>query len=135
MDAYNKIILYNDDDIKYLTGTFVQGQITPNYIDCTTCSSNKKEYIRLNTEIAGTINDFKTSETIKLDETLMRRIAKYNKEQELKQIDEQIENKKQKLKELEDLIEDRDKRVKKLKEFVAKLYDLELEDEEEYEGW
>ena len=61
----------------------------------------------------------------------MRRIAKYNKEKECQQLDEKIKEKKAKIKELDDILTDRVGRVEKLKEFIAKIYDIDLYDDED----
>ena len=72
---------------------------------------------------------FEKIENIKLDDTLMRRIAKFNKEQEIKRLEHEIENKKERIKELDDILQDKEGRIEKLKEFVAIIYDIDLEDE------
>ena len=51
----------------------------------------------------------------------MRRIAKYNKEQEIKRLEHEIENKKERIKELDDILQDKEGRIEKLKEFVANI--------------
>ena len=61
----------------------------------------------------------------------MERIAKFNKEQEIRRLDEEIKEKKEKIKELDDILQDKDKRVEKLKEFVANIYNIDINDDEE----
>lgn len=60
----------------------------------------------------------------------MKRIAKYNKEAEIKKYDKIIEEKKKKIQELDDILQDKDKRIEKIKEFIANIYDLDLKDDE-----
>lgn len=76
----------------------------------------------------------KLLDNIMLDETTMKRIAKYNKEVEVIRLDNAIKEKKNKIKELDDILQDKEGRVKKLKDFVAKIYDIDLdEDDEDYD--
>ncbi len=56
------------------------------------------------------------SDTIKLDDTLMKRIAKFNKEEEIKK--------------LENILEDREKIVEKIKEYIDNIYDIDINDDE-----
>ncbi len=77
-----------------------------------------------------TANNF-DEDTIKLDETMMKRIAKYNKEKELQKIEQQIKEKEKQIKELDDKLQDKEKRWQKVKEYIANIYDLNLEDDED----
>lgn len=122
-----KVIVYDDENIKYLTGYMgdfryepicVNGEITP-----------------ITVRQSFDITDINKTDTIQLGETLMKRIAKYNKEKECQQLDKKIKEKKAKIKELDDILTDRVGRVEKLKEFIAKIYDIDLYDDNEYDDW
>lgn len=122
-----KVIVYDDENIKYLTGYMgdfryepicVNGEITP-----------------ITVRQSFDITDINKTDTIQLGETLMKRIAKYNKEKECQQLDEKIKEKKAKIKELDDILTDRVGRVEKLKEFIAKIYDIDLYDDDEDDDW
>lgn len=130
MKNYNRIILYNDEDLMYLTGDLSDYYINQNY-QIGRSITGKSFPILLPKKFTGTISDYKETETIQLDETLMKRIAKYNKEAEIKKYDKIIEEKKKKIKELDDILQDKSKRVEKIKKFIANIYDLELEEDNE----
>ena len=126
---YNKIILYNDKDLLYFTGNINTYKVKENYIDVTTLADTNINKIKLNTEIYGQVHGYQ-SQTIELDETLMKRIAKYNKEAEIKKYDEIIEDKQKKIKELDNILQDKEKRVDKIKEFIADIYDINIEEDD-----
>lgn len=122
------IIVYDDEVMKYFKGHLKDFDVICNHeihrsIDGKMyCGNSISEYTFVANEVCE-------SETIKLDDTMMKRIAKYNKEKEVMEIEEKILDKKAELEKLTDLIEDREKRVEKLKEFIANLYELDLEED------
>lgn len=116
-----KVIVYDDENIKYLTGYMGDYSYEPIFVN--------DEITPIKVRQSFDITDINKTDTIQLDETLMRRIAKYNKEKECQQLDEKIKEKKAKIKELDDILTDRVGRVEKLKEFIAKIYDIDLYDD------
>lgn len=130
-----RIIIYDDDEIMYETGEVIKQNFQNHYenIDITTIGDIRKNSVPMliGTSLTLDIGHYNKDETIKLDETMMKRIAKFNKEKEIKKIDEEIKNKKKQLKELEEKIEDRQERWKKIQEFVAGIYDLDLADDDD----
>lgn len=125
MNNQVKVIVYDDKNIKYLTGYMGDYRYEPICIN--------SEITPIAVRQSFDITDINKTDTIQLDETLMRRIAKYNKEKECQQLDEKIKEKKAKIKELDDVLTDRVGRVEKLKEFIAKIYDIDLYDDEDDE--
>lgn len=122
-----KVIIYDDKNIKYLTGYMGDYRYEPIY------ANGKITPIKVRQSFD--ITDINKTDKIQLDETLMRRIAKYNKEKECQQLDKKIKEKKAKIKELDDILTDRVGRVEKLKEFIAKIYDIDLYDDDEDDDW
>ena len=123
------VILYDDENIVY----YKAGLLSYN------CENDYTIYENLNGERTyfpnGATITLRTSsgeqtENIKLDDTLMKRIAKFNKEQECKRLDEEILNKKKAIIELDNMLKDKEKRWKKVQEYIANIYDLDLEDED-----
>lgn len=127
-NMYNKIILYDDKNLMYCTGSLYNAEINQEYKTCSSITGERWT-VPLYKTFQGTIKGDET-ETIKLDETLMKRIAKYNKEAEIKKYDKIIEEKKKKIQELDDILQDKDKRIEKIKKFIANIYDLDLKDDE-----
>ena len=127
-NIYNKIILYDDENLMYFSGSLYNAEINQN-VETYNTITGEIYTIPLAKTFSGVIEGTET-ETIQLDETLMKRIAKYNKESEIKKYNQIIEKKKKKIKELDDILQDKEKRIEKLKEFVANIYDLDLEDDE-----
>lgn len=131
-----KLIIYDDKNISYITGNIYEINVEPNYIEYSPDSWDiNKQYFETSKTYSVTTNNPINNETIKLDETLMKRIAKFNKEIEIKKLDETIKNKQEKIKELDDLLQDKEKRWKKVKDYIADIYNIDLEDDyddEEY---
>lgn len=124
------IIIYDEKEMKYINGVLSAISIDNKAYNYQTVDGIIHNEVIGRTLIAQMPVSEET-ETIKLDETLMRRIAKYNKEVEIKKLDEIIEEKKKQVEELDNNLKDKEKRWKKVKEFVANIYEIELEDEEE----
>lgn len=129
------MIIYNDKDINYITGDVFETIVKPNYITYEE-PNGMNRYIPTSRTFSVVTNNPINEETIKLDETLMKRIAKYNKEKELQNIDKKIKEKQEKIKELDDILKDREKRVEKIKKYIANIYDIDiLNDEDEDEEY
>lgn len=125
---YANILIYDDENIKYFNGVATSFGIESlddieRYMDGTTHRIHRG-YI-----LNASINNMECLDNIKLDDTMMKRIAKFNKNQECLRLDKQIEEKKKELKELEDLLQDREERWNKVKEYISNIYDLDLDDE------
>lgn len=131
-----KIIIYDDENIQYTVGTVGNFEINSGEsIEITTPKDFERQYIPpMYNYFECEIRNCEQLDNIMLDETTMKRIAKYNKEIEIKRLDNTIKKKKDKIKELDDILQDKEGRVKKLKEFVANIYDIDLnEDDEDYD--
>lgn len=72
---------------------------------------------------------------MELDPTTMKRIAVYNKQQECKRLDKEIKEKQEKIKELDDLLKDKEKRWDKVKSYIKKIYEINSDDEEDYDNY
>lgn len=144
MNAINKpkILIYDDENIKYITGYvgYVDVSCEP---ECVNFIDGHSTYIRpLSSDFRCSISDYDELNNIELDETTMKRIAKYNKEIDIKKLDEEIEEKKEKIQRLESILEDREKRVDKLKKYIAEIYDIDIkeneeddDDDDDYDEW
>lgn len=130
-----KVIIYDDENIDYFTGVVTNFGISRDDICITGIKDLTRNFISDNLYCEFVVNKVSKHDTIQLGETLMKRIAKYNKEKECQQLDEKIKEKKAKIKELDDILTDRVGRVEKLKEFIAKIYDIDLYDDDEDDDW
>ena len=124
------ILIYDSENMIYLAGFYGSLDISYETDDYTALYDESIRVID-KTIFACEIDATKQLDNVKLDPTTMKRIAKFNKEQEIKRLDEEINKKKEKIKELDDILQDKDKRVKKLKEFVANIYNIDINDDEE----
>lgn len=124
------ILIYDSENMIYLAGFYGSLDISYETDDYTTLYDESIRVIDKTIFICE-IDDTKRLDNVKLDPTTMKRIAKFNKEQEIKRLDEEINKKKEKIKELDDILQDKDKRVRKLKEFVANIYNIDITDDEE----
>lgn len=127
------ILIYNDEDISYFHGVPMEIGME------TFCreydgSFGYKQTIPISRLLTATIGNFEELKNITLDDTTMKRIAKFNKEVDIKKLDKEIEEKKKHIDELDDILYDREGRVNKLKDFIKDIYNINLdEDDEEYD--
>lgn len=129
------ILIYDSENMIYLAGFYGSLDISYETDDYTALYDESIRVID-KTIFTCEIDDTKRLDNVKLDPTTMERIAKFNKEQEIRRLDEEINKKKEKIKELDDILQDKDKRVKKLKEFVANIYNIDVnEDEDDYDDF
>ena len=126
---YN-ILVYNDGDMIYYDGVLASFDKENIWDTGDFITGEHYEYL-LGTNIRFTVPSLEQNETIKLDDTLMKRIAKYNKERELQKIQEEIKEKEKQIKELDDKLQDKEKRWKKVKDYITNIYDLDLEEDDE----
>lgn len=127
-----KVLIYDDENIKYIVGDLATFDHEPQveYYDL----NEHKKAISIRTFCNFALDESKLLDNIMLDETTMKRIAKYNKEVEVTRLDNTIKEKQDKIKELDNILQDKEGRVKKLKEFVANIYNIDLdEDDEDYD--
>lgn len=134
-----KVIIYDDEVMGCYETQNIVFDYKENPIEITTLEDNVRKYIDGIPEycIYGSGN---IKRMVELDPTTMKKIAKYNKEVELENIQREIKFKKDELKALEKDIEDRIKRINKIHELVENVYDLDLdkdyfEDEDYDEYW
>lgn len=125
------ILIYDDKNIKYYKGV-------PLSMNCETmadngmyCNGETYNYIR-GYNVNFTIPNLEEYNNVELDDTLMKRIAKFNKEQECERLDKEISKKKENIKELDKLLKDKEKRWQKVKEYIAKIYEIDINDDYDY---
>lgn len=131
------ILIYDDENIIYREGYVGNLEmVTPEYIAYGSLEDGKTHRILgRDYTFSCQISNYDEHDTIKLDPTTMKRIAKYNKEQECLQLDEKIKEKEEKIKELDDILNDRENRVKKLKDYIKDIWNIDVYDfdEDDYE--
>ena len=122
------IIIYNKDEMYYTEGELTSMEVVPTIIDNPYGGVvSTRPYIKTYT----TCEDEPT-EYIKLDDTTMKRILKYNKEIEIKKLNKEIEQKKAEIKELDNKLKDKEKRWEKVKKYIANIYDIDIKEDEDY---
>ena len=114
-----KILIYDDENMTYFVGDLIRCETS--FYRYESIDETKAEILIQNGQLVN---------NIELDETTMRRIAKFNKEQEIAKLDKVIKEKEEKIKDLDDILQDRSKRVEKLKEFIADIYNIPIDDGE-----
>lgn len=130
------MLIYDKDNIIYYSGNPTRIDVESDIAEF----DDPKIPFYKRTVIVGKImtlqvSNIETLDNIVLDDTTMKRIAKFNKNQEMKRLDKTIQKKQEKIKELEDILSDREKRVDKLKEYIEKIYDINLDEDDEYEDY
>lgn len=128
-----RILIYDDENINYREGYMGNLEmVAPEYIEYASMGDTEKHrLLGGDYTFSCQINNYEEHDTIKLDPTTMKRIAKYNKEQECLQLDEKIKEKEEKIKELDDILNDRENRVKKLKDYIKNIWNIDVNDEDE----
>lgn len=131
------ILIYDDENINYKVGNLGNLEmVTSEYVEYTCLEDMEKHRVLdRNYIFSCQINNYEEHDTITLDPTMMKRIAKYNKEQECLQLDEKIKEKEEKIKELDDILNDRENRVKKLKDYIKNIWNINLNEEEDDYEW
>lgn len=128
------VILYDDENIKYYHGVFTNIETSAkfdsgSYLDgssyCNVFSHN----------ICFEAPALDETENITLDDTLMKRIAKFNKEQECKRLDEKIKDKREKIEELDALLHDKEKRWEKVQKYIAKIYEIPVYEDDDCDDY
>lgn len=123
-----KVIIYNDKDMIYREGFLSSIESNANISEERFLDGTSEHIIHGYTDtIICQHNGQKQS--IELDPTTMKRILKYNKEIEIDELNKEIENKKEQIKELDDKLKDKEKRWEKVKQYIANIYDLDLEED------
>ena len=87
------VILYDDENIVYYRAALVGYDCENDYYTYINCDG-KASYFPNGATITMRTSSGEQTDNIQLDDTLMRRIAKFNKEQECKRLDEEINKKK-----------------------------------------
>ena len=124
-----RVIIYDDKDMQYIVGDYGSLDYEPQFMTVESLDGTRQSF-PLNTIITLSVNDTDFVDNIKLDATLMKRIAVFNKEQECKRLDKEIHDKRQQVKEIEAVLEDRERRLNKLKEFIAHIYEIDVNDDD-----
>lgn len=125
MTKQPNILIYDYDNMSYINGYCTSIDMSRNVetadrsLDGVTLETHGR------TIFTCGVDDAKRMDNIKLDATTMRRIAKFNKEQEIRRLDAEIKSKEAKIKELDDILEDKQGRVDKIKELKKQLEELE----------
>lgn len=135
IDEYKKVnvLIYDDENLIYHNGVLANINSKPNVVEYSCLDDIRQRTICTGVDISYILSNYEEHETIKLDDTLMKRIAKFNKEQECLKLDEEIKKKKEQIKEVEEVLNDRTKRLKKLKDFICDIYNIDIEEDEEDE--
>lgn len=122
------LIIYNDKDMIYREGFLSSFESNPDFHEVISLDGTHESFIHGYTDtIICQHNGEKQS--IELDPTTMQRILKYNKEVEIEKLNKEIKNKKEQIKELDDKLKDKEKRWDKVKQYIANIYDLDLEED------
>lgn len=123
-----KILIYDDENIQYFVGNCGNLDIISGEpIEYCSVESSIRQYLPpMFNYFKCSISNFEQLDNITLDDTTMKRIAKFNKEVDIKKLDEQIEARKKQIDKLDSILQDREGRVEKLKSFIKNIYEINL---------
>ena len=108
----------------YYKGNIIQFEYN-NEFDTYRFLDGRSHYVDNGVDFCFHTFNYEELENIELDDTTMKRIAQFNKEQECKRLDKEIKEKQERIKELDDLLMDKEKRWNKVKEFIKQVYEIE----------
>lgn len=129
-----KILIWDEDNLVYYEGTCGSFDLIPEIIEYRTLDDDNIHTLRdRDTTFSCSISKIQEKNNVDLDPTLMKRIAKYNKEVEVTKLDEVIKEKEERIKELDNILNDRGKRVHKLKEYISKIWEIDVSNEDDYD--
>lgn len=129
-----KILIWDEDNLVYYEGICESFDLVPEMIEYRTLVDSGVNILQgSNTNFSCTISNIQEKNNINLDPTLMKRIAKYNKEVEVTKLDEVIKEKEEHIKELDNILNDRSKRVNKLKQYIAEIWNIDISNEDDYD--
>lgn len=129
-----KILIWDEDNLVYYEGQCGSFSLIPDIIEYRTLANDSVNRLQgRDTDFNCSISNTQEKKNIDLDPTLMKRIAKYNKELEVIKLDEVIKEKEEHIKELNDILNDRTKRIGKLKEYISKIWEINVSDEDDYD--
>lgn len=124
------ILIYNDKDIQYFHGVPMRIRMEQLGMEYNSISGGC-QIIPTNYLLEASIDNFKELENITLDDTTMKRIARFNKDVDIKKLDKEIEEKKKQIDELDSILQDREGRIDKLKKFIKDIYNINLDDDDD----
>ena len=127
------VLMYDEENMNYYHGVLANiVSAEPNTYTCDLLDGGIHTSI-FSWNVQFTTSDLREMNNITLDDTTMKRIAKFNKIQEFNRLDEEIKEKKEKIKELDDLLKDKEKRWNKVRDYIKNIYDIELDDDDDYD--
>lgn len=129
-----KILIWDEDNLVYYEGTCGNFDLIPEIIEYRTLVDGDSHILQgRDTTFSCSISNMNKKNNVDLDPTLMKRIAKYNKEVEVTKLDEVIKEKEEHIKELDNILNDRSKRVNKLKQYIAEIWNIDISNEDDYD--
>lgn len=139
-DIYEKmnVLMYDSKNIIYYHGVLTSFSLQPNYVEYSPMDAFSLQNIVTSHSVYLETPAIEELNNIELDKTTMERIAKYNKTQECKRLDKEIEKKENRIKELDNLLQDKEKRWNKVKQYIKQVYEIENIDDlddDDYDDW
>ena len=130
------ILIYDKDNIQYVKGNYARFDWAMDTLDDTRLLDGSRTMIpSLCSTLTVNTTNTEQLDNIELDETTMKRIAKFNKGQEIKRLDAEIKEKKEQIANIEEVLNDRTKRLKKLKDFITDIYNIDTDEEDDYDDY
>ena len=129
------VLIYNDEQMNYRKAVPINIDITPHYYECDAYGIAHPESVVYGQTIVMETGVYEEHENIELDPTTMKRIAVYNKTQECIRLDKQIKEKQEKIRELDALLQDKGKRWKKVQDYIKQIYNISVDEEDEYDDY
>ena len=128
------VLMYDEENMEYFQGVITEITAEPNTYTCDSILDGIHTYIS-SWNVNFVASNLHEMNNITLDDTTMKRIAKFNKIQEINRLDEKIKEKKEKIKELDALLKDKEKRWEKVRDYIKNIYDIDPDEDDYDEEW
>lgn len=124
------ILIYDDNNLVYYEGRCTSLTIDGSCEVYRSLDDNEEHSLPpRDYNLQCSIGSLTEHDVITLDDTLMKRIAKYNKEVEIQKLDEIIKEKQEYIDSLNEVLYDRNKRVSKLRDYISKIWEINVDDD------
>lgn len=131
-----KILIWDEDNLVYYEGNCGSFELIPDMIKYRTLDGNNINVLQGgDTNFSCSISNLEEKNNVDLDPTLMKRIAKYNKEVDITELDNIIKDKEKHIKALDDILNDRTKRVDKLTKYICNIWNIDIEEDDDDDCW
>lgn len=126
------VLMFDENNIEYYHGVVASIEFTPDTYTVESVDNGISTHIG-SWHVHFTSPELRKQNNVVLDDTTMKRIAKFNKIKEINRLDTEIEEKQEKIKVLDALLQDKEKRWNKVKDYIKNIYEINPYEDDDYD--